>query len=214
MNSAHPLTTVILAAGLGTRMKSSIPKVLHKIYDKPIITYVIDSIRPLKPENNIIVIGPKSDEIKNTINNYYKENAVIFVVQKEPKGTGDALKVATSKLKGFSGTILVLSGDTPLVNTVTLQKFLRLHRQNKEDISIISFIAEGSHSYGRIIRKGKYVKAIIEDKDADAEQKKIKEVNSGIYAIKSHVLKLLNEIKINQKKGEYYLTDIVDIAVR
>ncbi|BCB95813.1 bifunctional protein GlmU [Dissulfurispira thermophila] len=214
MKSSHPLTTVVLAAGLGTRMKSSVPKVLHKIYGKPIIHYVIDSIKPLKSENNIIVIGSEGREIKNTINKHYKKNLVTFAIQKEPKGTGDALKVAINKLKGFNGTVLILSGDTPLISTITLQKFLRLHRQNKEDISIISFIAEGNHSYGRIIREGKQVKAIIEDRDVNNEQKKIKEVNSGIYAIKSHMLKLLNEIKINKAKGEYYLTDIVDIAVR
>jgi bifunctional UDP-N-acetylglucosamine pyrophosphorylase/glucosamine-1-phosphate N-acetyltransferase len=195
-------------------MKSLIPKVLHRIYGKPIIHYVVDSIKRLKAENNIVVIGPKSDEIRNAIANYYKGHRVIFAVQKEPKGTGDAMKAAVQKLKGFSGTVLALSGDTPLIKTSTLQKFLKLHKQNKEDISIISFIAEGTHSYGRIIREGDRVKAIIEDRDADNKQKEIKEVNSGIYAIKSRALNLLKEIKINKAKGEYYLTDIVDIAVK
>lgn len=214
MKSSYPLATIILAAGLGTRMKSSIPKVLHKIYGKSIIHYVVDSIKQLKSENNIVVIGPKGDEIKNAIANYHEGYPVTFAVQKEPKGTADAMKAAVQKLNGFSGTVLVLSGDTPLISASTLQKFLKLHEQNKEDISIISFIAEGTHSYGRIIRKGDQVKAIIEDRDASEEQKKIKEVNSGIYAIKSHALKLLKEIKINKAKGEYYLTDIVEIAVK
>lgn len=214
MKSSYSLATVFLAAGLGTRMKSSIPKVLHRIYDKPIIHYVVDSVRQLKPENNIAVIGHGSDEIRNALANHHKGHPVTFAVQKEPKGTGDAMKAAVKKLRGFSGTVLVLSGDTPLISTSTLQKFLKLHKQNKEDISIISFIAEGSHSYGRIIREGDKVKAIIEDRDASEEQKKIKEVNSGIYAMESNALKLLKEIKINKAKGEYYLTDIVDIAVK
>jgi bifunctional UDP-N-acetylglucosamine pyrophosphorylase/glucosamine-1-phosphate N-acetyltransferase len=214
MKSSYSLATVILAAGLGTRMKSLIPKVLHRIYGKSIIHYVVDSIKQLKSENNIVVIGPKGDEIKNALANYHEEHLVTFAVQKEPKGTGDAVKAAVQKLKGFSGTVLVLSGDTPLINASTLQKFLKLHKQNKEDISIISFIAEGTHSYGRIVRERSGVTAIIEDRDADNEQKKIKEVNSGIYAIKFHALKLLKEIKINKAKGEYYLTDIVDIAVK
>jgi bifunctional UDP-N-acetylglucosamine pyrophosphorylase/glucosamine-1-phosphate N-acetyltransferase len=214
MKSSYSLATIILAAGLGTRMKSSIPKVLHRIYGKPIIHYVVDSIKQLKSENNIVVIGPESDSIKNAITSYYKGYPVTFTVQKEPKGTGDAMKAAVQKLKGFSGTVLILSGDTPLINASTLQKFLKLHKQNKEDISIISFIAEGHHSYGRIVRERNRVTAIIEDRDADNEQKKIKEVNSGIYAIESHALKLLKEIKINKTKGEYYLTDIVDIAVK
>jgi bifunctional UDP-N-acetylglucosamine pyrophosphorylase/glucosamine-1-phosphate N-acetyltransferase len=203
------LATVILAAGLGTRMKSLIPKVLHKIYGKPIIQYVADSIKPLKSENNIIVIGQTSREIKNVLQDY----PVIFAFQKEQKGTGDALKASAQKLKGFDGTLLVLNGDTPLINTPTLQRVLKLHRQNKEDISIISFTTEDPRAYGRIIREKNKVKAIIEDKNADKEQKRIKEVNSGIYAIKSHALNLLNEIKINEKKGEYYLTDIIGIAV-
>jgi bifunctional UDP-N-acetylglucosamine pyrophosphorylase/glucosamine-1-phosphate N-acetyltransferase len=207
---AHPLTTVILAAGLGTRMKSSIPKVLHKIYDKPIIQYVVDSVKNLRAENNIVVISPQTEEIKNFLEGY----PVTFAIQKEPKGTGDALKAAGEKLKGFNGVILVLNGDTPLISTSTLQKFLKLHRQNKEDLSIISFVAKGQHSYGRLIRNGNTVEAIIEDKDANEEQKKINEVNSGIYAMKSYMLNLIDEIKVNKANGEYYLTDIVGIAVK
>ena len=91
---------------------------------------------------------------------------------------------------------------------------MKRHQSKKEDISIISFIAEGPHSYGRIIRKNNRVEAIIEDKDADPEQKKVNEVNGGIYAIESDMLKLLKDIKINSKKGEYYLTDLVGVAVR
>lgn len=204
------LSTVILAAGLGTRMKSSIPKVLHRIYDKPMIQYVVDSIASLKSKKNIIVISPNTAAIKDVL----RGNPVVFSVQKEPKGTADALKTAQKALKNFQGTVLVLNGDTPLISALTLQKFLRLHKQNSEDISIISFIAECPYSYGRIIRKGETIKEIIEDKDANEEQKKIKEVNSGIYAMKSNMLKLLREIKINEAKGEYYLTDIVGIAVK
>lgn len=210
MKSSHPLATVILAAGLGTRMKSSIPKVLHKIYDKPIIQHVADSVKNLRAENNIVVISPETEGIKNFLEGY----PVTFAVQKEPKGTGDALKAASEKLKGFKGVVLVLNGDTPLISASTLQKFLKLHRQKREDISIISFIAEGRHSYGRLIRNGNTMKAIIEDKDADEEQKKINEVNSGIYAMESYMLNLLNKIKVNKAKGEYYLTDIVGIAVK
>ncbi|MCL0083838.1 bifunctional UDP-N-acetylglucosamine diphosphorylase/glucosamine-1-phosphate N-acetyltransferase GlmU [Thermodesulfovibrionales bacterium] len=203
------LAVVILAAGLGTRMKSSTPKVLHKICERPIIQYVVDSIKPLKPGKIIVVVGPNSEGIKNALAGY----SVVFAIQKNPLGTGNAFKVAAKELKRFKGTILVLSGDTPLISASTLQRLLDLHRQGGEDISINSFIGEGDHCYGRIIRKGGEVEAIIEDRDADEEQKKIKEVNGGIYAIKSHILNLLKEIKINKGKGEYYLVDIVGIAV-
>ncbi|MCL0085575.1 bifunctional UDP-N-acetylglucosamine diphosphorylase/glucosamine-1-phosphate N-acetyltransferase GlmU [Thermodesulfovibrionales bacterium] len=203
------LAVVILAAGLGTRMKSSTPKVLHKICERPIIQYVVDSIKPLKPGKIIVVVGPNSEGIKNALAGY----SVVFAIQKNPLGTGNAFKVAAKELKRFKGTILVLSGDTPLISASTLQRLLDLHRQGGEDISINSFIGEGDHCYGRIIRNEGEVEAIIEDRDADEEQKKIKEVNGGIYAIKSHILNLLKEIKINKGKGEYYLVDIVGIAV-
>ncbi|MCL0067188.1 bifunctional UDP-N-acetylglucosamine diphosphorylase/glucosamine-1-phosphate N-acetyltransferase GlmU [Thermodesulfovibrionales bacterium] len=203
------LAVVILAAGLGTRMKSSTPKVLHKICERPIIQYVVDSIKPLKPGKIIVVVGPNSEGIKNALAGY----SVVFAIQKNPLGTGNAFKVAAKELKKFKGTILVLSGDTPLISASTLQRLLDLHRQGGEDISINSFIGEGDHCYGRIIRNEGEVEAIIEDRDANEEQKKIKEVNGGIYAIKSHILNLLKEIKINKGKGEYYLVDIVGIAV-
>lgn len=210
MNASHSLAAVILSAGLGTRMKSSIPKVLHKIYGKPIINYLVDAVAPLKAQKNIVVINPKNRDIKDALEGC----SVSFVLQKEPKGTGDAMKSAIENLKGFSGTILVLNGDTPLIRTATLKRLLWLHKKNKEDISIISFIARDPRSYGRIIRKDNQVVSIIEDRDADSKKKEIKEVNSGIYAIESNALKLLKEIKINKAKGEYYLTDIVDIAVK
>ena len=212
------LSTIILAAGLGTRMKSSTPKVIHKICGRPIIQYVVDSVKILESESNIVVVNPDSGKIRDVL----EGQPVIFAVQKELKGTGDALKSAVQKLKEFAGdsakdentTALVLNGDTPLINTSILKRLLSIHETKKEDISIVSFKASGSHSYGRIVREESRVKAIIEDKDADKEQKKIKEVNSGIYAMKLHILSLLKEIKINKKKKEYYLTDIVEIAAK
>lgn len=205
------LATVILAAGLGKRMKSDIPKVLHHILGKPIIQYVVDSVKGLGSKNNIIiVIGSHTEGIKDTLAGY----PVRFVMQEKPLGTGDALKRATALLQDFEGTVLVLNGDTPLVETSTLRRFIKMHDSKKDDISLISFIAEGMHSYGRIVREGGEVVSIVEDKDATAEQKKIREVNSGIYAIGQKVLNLLGEIRINKRKGEYYLTDIVGIAVK
>src|SRR5208282_2172938 len=189
-------------------MKSAMPKVLHPLLGKPMVQYVVEALSALKPEKTIVVTGMQGDSIRDVLLNYH----VSFAVQKEPKGTGDALKTAVQKLRGFTGTVLVVSGDTPLIKPATLKAFLKLHRKNRESLSLISFIAGGAHSYGRIIRDGNKLSAIVEDKDADGEQKKIREVNSGIYAIEAPVLKLLNKIKINKAKGEYYLTDIVGLA--
>jgi bifunctional UDP-N-acetylglucosamine pyrophosphorylase / glucosamine-1-phosphate N-acetyltransferase len=202
---------VILAAGLGTRMKSATPKVLHTINGKPIISHVIAAAKSLRPEQIVAVISPGSNGIQAALKG---DHDVSFAIQKEPKGTGDALKAATRKLAGKKGTVLVLCGDTPLVSPSTLQRLLATHKRKSEVISILSFVAGGDHSYGRIIKDGHKVISIVEDMDADPEQKNIKEVNSGIYAIESSALNLLKEIELNPGKGEYYLTDIVNIATR
>lgn len=204
------LATITLAAGLGTRMKSEIPKVLHTILGKPIIQYVIQSIVTLSPEKSIVVISPKNDEVRNILKSY----SVIYAVQNEPKGTAHAINVAMPYLEGFNGIILVVNGDTPLITSSLLKEFIDLHLNNSNDISVLTFTATGKHSYGRILREKGYVKAIIEDRDADEEQKKITEANSGIYAFGSPITSLLNEITINEAKGEYYLTDIVEIAAK
>jgi bifunctional UDP-N-acetylglucosamine pyrophosphorylase/glucosamine-1-phosphate N-acetyltransferase len=204
------LAAVTLAAGLSTRMKSATPKILHKILGKPIIQYVIESLARLSLEKSIVVIRAADDEIKNTLKSY----SVIYAVQNEPKGTADALNAALLNLQGFSGIVLVVNGDTPLITSETLKELIELHQNNSEDISIITFTASGTHSYGRILRENGNVKAIVENRDANQEQKKITEANGGIYVFSSHMPTLLNEIKINESKGEYYLTDIVDLGVK
>lgn len=206
------VAVVILAAGRGERMNSSLPKVLHRIFDKPMLQYVVDSSAKLEPFKIVVVAGEHYKEIKNSIKG--KQGSIItFAIQKEPKGTGDALSKASTFLKDFRGTILVLNGDTPLITSQTLAKFLKLHRREKNDISLISFIASDPAAYGRILRDGSGgTMSIIEEKDATDIQKNIKEVNSGIYAIESDVLGLLRDIPLNASKGEYYLTDIIGIA--
>lgn len=204
------LAVVILAAGLGTRMKSATPKLLHAIFDKTLIEYVVEAVRPLQAKKTVIVISPGSEEIKEVLG----AHPVIFALQRKPRGTGDALAAAVAGLGSFRGTVLVANGDTPLITTETLDAFLRLHRERKEDLSLISFIPRGDHAYGRIVREGDRVKAVVEDRDADESQRLIAEVNSGVYAMKVGMLKLLKEIRINDGKGEYYLTDIVAIACR
>ncbi len=205
------LSAIVLAAGLGTRMKSSFPKVLHKIYDKPIIHFVLESLSQLYPEKIIIVVSPQANTIKDFIENNFSN--VIFAIQEEQKGTADALKSGVTLLKDSENTILVVNADTPFISPKTLQNLLDLHQSYSEDISFITFRAKNPHGYGRIIRKNGKVIKIVEDTNADKEQKKIKEVNSGIYAIKFSSLRLLDDIKINSGKNEYYLTDIIEIGI-
>lgn len=202
---------VILAAGLGKRMNSSLPKVLHKVCGVPMLQGVIDTARKLKSEKIIVVTGKHHDLIQKTL----ASPDVSYVLQKEPKGTGHALRCAREALKGFQGVVIVLNGDTPLVSSETIKKFLKQHQKNKSAVSVLSFLAENPEAYGRIVRDASgQVLSIVEQKDADAVQKKIHEVNSGVYAINHDHLPLLDDIQINRKKGEYYLTDIVALSVR
>lgn len=200
---------VILAAGRGERMNSTLPKVLHRIFGKPLLQYVVDSALALKPSRVIVVAGRHYKDIKDSL----KGADVSFVIQKEPKGTGDAVLKAWVLLKGFKGAVLVMNGDAPLVTEATLNKFLGLHRKNKNAVSFISFNASNPASYGRVLRDDSgNVISIVEEKDATEVQRKINEVNSGIYAIESDVVGLLKEIPLNAVKHEYYLTDIIGIA--
>ncbi|MDI6744176.1 MAG: bifunctional UDP-N-acetylglucosamine diphosphorylase/glucosamine-1-phosphate N-acetyltransferase GlmU [Thermodesulfovibrionales bacterium] len=203
------LAVVILAAGRGERMNSTLPKVLHRIFDRTMLQCVIDSSEKLMPLRIIAVVGKHFKEIRKSI----KPENILFAVQKKPNGTGDALLKTKTLLKDFRGTILVLNGDVPLITSETLKKLLGLHQRAKNDISLISFVAASPASYGRILRdrKGR-INSIIEDKDATEAQKKINEVNSGVYAIESSVLPMLKDIPLNTAKGEYYLTDIIGIA--
>lgn len=200
---------VVLAAGLGKRMNSSLPKVLHEIHGRTMLEHVLKTMSKLRVQKIIVVVGKNFKEIKESIN----DSAIHFVHQKEAKGTADALLKAKSALKGFNGTVIVVNADTPLIVPKTIKKFLTLHEKKKDVISVLSFVAKDPRSYGRVIRDNSGdVVSIVEDKDATASQKKIKEVSSGVYAIKSSALRLLKEIKLNESKGEYYLTDIVGIA--
>jgi bifunctional UDP-N-acetylglucosamine pyrophosphorylase/glucosamine-1-phosphate N-acetyltransferase len=212
MKSSRKLACVILAAGLGTRMKSSIPKVLHKLHDVPLLQYSLITAARLRPDRVIAVVGKSQNLIKDSVKT---DSGVRFAVQKTPKGTAHALKSAVPLLKGFKGTTVVMNSDTPLVTSETLRKFLVLHRRQGNSLSVLSFVAEDPGSYGRIIRDrdGRPLR-VVEDRDATDEEKAVREVNSGVYAIESDALPLLSSIRLNRKKGEYYLTDLIDIAIR
>jgi bifunctional UDP-N-acetylglucosamine pyrophosphorylase/glucosamine-1-phosphate N-acetyltransferase len=204
------LTVVILAAGLGKRMKSGMPKVLHEALGKPMLQHVIDAVKPLKPSRTIVVIGKGADEVRRRIN----DGSLSFVLQKRLLGTGNALSIARKELK--KGTVLVLNGDCPLMTTGTLKKFLSKHRSGKNLVSFLSFKDESMSGYGRIIRdRDRKVTGIVEDKHATPDEKKrCMELNGGVYILETGALDYLGKIKKNPSSGEYYLTDIVEIACR
>ncbi len=207
------LSAVILAAGQGKRMKTRKPKVLHKILGKPILQHTVDAVKALKPERLVIVVGNGADEVEEQIT----DRSVSFVTQKKLLGTGNALLEAEKALRGIkNSTLLVLNGDSPLTTSNTIKKFLSNHRRSNNDLSLLSFIDESLTGYGRISRDSRgQVSGIIEDKHASANEKKeLTELNGGIYAIEPDILGFLSKLKKRRLSGEYYLTDIVAIAVK
>lgn len=204
------LKTVILAAGKGTRMKSDIPKVLHEIFSKPILGRILDCAISSGSKENIVVIGHRADLVENYVTKNYS-NEAFCVLQKEQLGTGHALKIASEKLKDYTGNILVLNGDIPLITPETLINFVKYHNENNADITVMSALFDNPFGYGRIVRdENDKIKAIVEEKDACVETKKIKEINSGVYCFNwKTVQQGVFELKNNNSQNEYYLTDLI-----
>ena len=204
----NKLNIVILAAGKGTRMFSSKPKVLHEVAGHPILRHVIDCAKALKPAKIIVVVGFGGDSVKNTFNG---EN-IIWAEQKEQLGTGHAVQQAESYLED-GATTLILLGDVPLISADACKKLLA---KAQNQLAILSFNKEDPTGYGRIIRDAKNsVTAIIEHKDATEAQRKINEINTGIMAMPAKALKhWLAGLSNNNAQKEYYLTDIVALAVQ
>ncbi len=202
------ISVVILAAGRGKRMKSGMPKVLHEALGMPMLQYVIDAVRPLKPSRTVVVIGNGADEVKRRMD----DDSLSFVLQKELLGTGNALSIAKKELK--KGAVLVLNGDCPLITARTLKNLLAKHRRNKNLVSFLSFIDDSVTGYGRVLRDGSgKVTGIVEDKHATSgEKRRCKELNGGVYVMETAALDYLRRIKKNLSSGEYYLTDIVGIV--
>lgn len=205
MSNQRPLATVILAAGKGTRMKSDLPKVLHIVDDKPMLIHVIDLARQLNSERIIAILGYKKYLVIEAI----KSENVEYIIQEPQLGTGHAVQQTESLLKDFTGDVLILSGDVPLLRKSTIDKMLKIHREADNGATVLTAMFENPHGYGRVIRKNNdTLDYIIEEKDCNDEQRKIKEINAGIYIFKSKELfPALNKIKNDNKQNEYYLPD-------
>lgn len=202
------IKSVILAAGKGTRMKSDIPKVLHKIFEKPLLGYVLDSVKDITTEN-FVIVGHHAEEVKEYVEKNY--NNAKTVLQSPQLGTGHAVSMVCPYLEDYSGQILILCGDTPLITSETLKKFVKYHNSNNSDLTVMSTIFENPANYGRIIREQDgSLKCIVEEKDATLEEKAVKEVNAGIYILNwAKVKPAFSQLTSNNAQGEYYLTDII-----
>lgn len=200
------MVAVVLAAGKGTRMKSDKPKVLHNICGKPMIDHVIDSIKGAGIDNIVVIVGHKGEEVQKSLG---KRATIVF--QHEQLGTAHALLQAHSVLEGFTGHILVVCGDTPLVSSSTLSKLVEESKRTRAAAIVLTAFLDEPTGYGRIIRdsRGEIIK-IVEQKDASPDELIIKEINTGIYCFAAEGLfEALSSLKSDNAQGEYYLTDVI-----
>ena len=203
-------TSVILAAGMGTRMKSKMPKVLHKVCGKPLSKWVIDASKAAGADKVCAVVGHKAETVKEVLGDVCE-----FALQAEQKGTGHAVMQAMDVIKNSKGEVVILNGDTPLITAETINKAIEYHKNNGNQATVITAILDDATGYGRIVRDndGSVLK-IVEQKDASEEEKKINEVNSGMYVFDAQSLVYaLDKITPNNAQGEYYLTDTLDILL-
>ena len=207
------IRAIILGAGKGTRMKSNLPKVLHEIFAKPLIGWVLDTINKLPYKNeSIVVIGHGAHDVEEYLNHNYKYTKT--TLQKEQLGTGHAVAQTLPLLHDFRGTVIIACGDTPLLTTKTLSNLIKYHHENNSDLTVMTTEFDNPTGYGRILRGASdEVLKIIEEKDASDSVKEIKEVNTGVYCLEwAKIRKAFNELSNNNAQGEYYLTDIVKWA--
>lgn len=203
------IKSVILAAGKGTRMKSETPKVLHEIFGKTLVGYVLDNVKNITDEN-FVIVGHHAQEVEKFVKENYTNAKT--VLQTPQLGTGHAVSMVCPMLENYKGLILILCGDTPLITEETLKKFIEFHKNQQSDLTVMSTIFENPANYGRIIRESdNTLKCIVEEKDATPEQKAVKEVNAGIYCLDWEKIKpAFSQLTSNNAQGEYYLTDIIE----
>ncbi|HMM20799.1 MAG TPA: bifunctional UDP-N-acetylglucosamine diphosphorylase/glucosamine-1-phosphate N-acetyltransferase GlmU [Selenomonadales bacterium] len=203
--------TVIMAAGKGTRMKSTLPKVLHKVGGKPMLGHVLSAANAAGAGRNIVVIGFGADVVQETIGPEAE-----FVVQREQLGTGHAVLQTRDRLAGYTGTVMVLSGDTPLLQPELLARLFEAHRREAAAATVLTGLMPDTTGYGRVIRdsEGRVVK-IVEQKDASPAELAVNEVNAGIYCFEAPALfEALGRITCDNQQCEYYLPDVVGLLVK
>lgn len=198
------LAVVILAAGMGTRMKSKLPKVLHEAAGRPIIEHIVRSVLPLEPEHIVVVVGHGAELVRSRLTDY----PVSFALQAEQLGTGHALMQAEASLTGFDGAVLVVNGDGPLLRSETLERLVK-RQSNHPGMTLATSVFSNPTGIGRIVRDERdQFRGIVEEKDASEVQRLITEVNPGLYLFDSSVFDKTRLLKNDNRAGEYYITDL------
>lgn len=203
---------IILAAGKGTRMKSNKPKVLAEILFKPMLGYVIDACKGADVTDICVVTGHKSEQVEGYLSSV---GEFTFAKQTEQKGTGHAVMMARDFLEQNRGNdVVVLSGDTPCLNSETILESYKLHKEQNNEITLVTAVLDDAGNYGRIVREGSQIKKIVERKDANEAQIAIKEINAGTYWFNvDNLLEVLDLLTTDNAQGEYYLTDTIALTL-
>ncbi|MCJ7471284.1 MAG: sugar phosphate nucleotidyltransferase, partial [Actinobacteria bacterium] len=214
MEFSKDLSVVILAAGKGKRMRSETPKVLHKICGRPIIYYILKQILGLEPKNIFVVAGHKKQLLKDYLGSEF--TSVCTIEQDKQLGTGHAVKMVCDGADDFGHSMLVLSGDSPLITKETLKSLISLRDSEDSAAVILTSITDNPGGYGRIVKNKKgEVMRIVEEADASPSEKKINEVNSSSYCFDTKLLfENINSIDAKNSQGEYYLTDIIETLIK
>jgi bifunctional UDP-N-acetylglucosamine pyrophosphorylase/glucosamine-1-phosphate N-acetyltransferase len=209
----NALASIVLAAGKGTRMKSGLIKVLHPVAGAPMIAWPVEAAREAGSDTIVLVIGHQASAVQAA---FRGAADIRYAMQEEQLGTGHAVACALDALAGFRGTVLILCGDTPLLRAETLKKLLAFHRDKQAAVTVLTTIMDDPYGYGRIVRGAAgVVTRIVEQKDASPEEQEIREINSGIYCIDSDFLYAnIKGLGNDNAQGEYYLTDLLAMAVQ
>ena len=207
------VSAIILAAGKGKRMGADVAKVLHPLCGRPMLTYAVDAAKAVNVEKIVVIIGHQAGLVRKA----FEDQGLIFVEQLEQLGTGHAVLQARDVFHGYDGTILILCGDVPMLSPLTIRTLIEAHILEKSTVTVLTTILDDPFGYGRVVkeRKENGILRIVEEKDASLDEKKIKEINTGIYCVESNFLfRAVGDIGNDNVQKEYYLTDIVGIASR
>lgn len=209
MNNTSNIAAVILAAGKGKRMKSDLPKVLHKLKGKYLVDHVIDNARKAKVGKLVVIVGHKHELVREKL----ADRKVEFALQEPQLGTGHAIQMALPALSGFSGDLLVLCGDMPLITSDTITKIIKMRRETDSAATVLTVKMDDPGSYGRIVRNPEgFLEGIVEFKDASPEVKKINEINTGAYCFDyEKLISVLDKLSSENAQREYYLTETIEL---
>jgi bifunctional UDP-N-acetylglucosamine pyrophosphorylase/glucosamine-1-phosphate N-acetyltransferase len=213
------IAAVILAAGKGTRLKSDLPKVLHPLFEKPLLLRVLDTLGSLQPKEACVIIGHGRALVEETLNAYEAGYPVCTVVQDPQLGTGHALLQVRQQLTGwveYQGDVVILSGDVPLLEVDSLKRLVEQHQAKNHDLTVLTATLDNPFGYGRVISNTLTgnISRIVEEKDASPDEKLVKQVNTGIYCLQwAKISPLLEQLSSDNAQGEFYLTDVIALAV-